>query len=128
MGYDIRMAGNWTCHVPSQPAPANFVSNYTTQWWSNTDRPLFGQDETTDNNAVGDASFPADYKSQALRGDTLIALRASADDTRRQPWPATTTRRPAWPPAPDAQWQWQLQRRQPAAADRLTRRHPRCSR
>lgn len=81
MGYDIRMAGNWTCHVPSQPAPANFVSNYTTQWWSNTDRPLFGQDETTDNNAVGDASFPADYKSQALRGDTLIALRASADDT-----------------------------------------------
>jgi type IV pilus assembly protein PilW len=81
MGYDIRMAGNWTCHVPSQPAPANFVSNYTTQWWSNTDRPLFGQDETADGNAVGDASFPAEYKSQALRGDTLIALRANADDT-----------------------------------------------
>jgi len=81
MGYDIRMAGNWTCHVPSQPAPANFVSNYTTQWWSNTDRPLFGQDETADGNAVGDAGFPAEYKSQALRGDTLIALRANADDT-----------------------------------------------
>ena len=81
MGYDIRMAGNWTCHVPSQPAPANFVSNYRNNWWSDTGQTLWGSDETADNNAVGDASFPADYKSQALRGDTLIALRANADET-----------------------------------------------
>lgn len=80
MGYDIRMAGNWTCHVPGQPSPANFVTNYTSQWWSNTDRSLFGQDETADGNAKGDANFAADYKSEALRGDTLIALRANADD------------------------------------------------
>lgn len=81
MGYDIRMAGNWGCHVPGQPAPANFVSHYANQWWSNTDRPLFGQDETADGNARGDASFPEDYKNEALRSDTLIALRANADDT-----------------------------------------------
>ena len=85
MGYDIRMAGNMTCHVPGQTNPTNFVNNYATQWWSNTDRPLFGQDETTDSNAVGDANFPqtapGGYGPNALRGDTLIVLRASADDT-----------------------------------------------
>lgn len=87
MGYDIRMAGNMTCPVPGQTRPANFVDNYnaTEQWWSNTDRPLFGQDETADNNAKGDSGFPdvapGAYGPEALRGDTLIVLRANPDDT-----------------------------------------------
>lgn len=85
MGYDIRMAGNMTCQVPGQANPTNFVNNYATQWWSNTDQPLFGYEETTDSNAVGDANFPQNapggYGPNALRGDTLIVLRANADDT-----------------------------------------------
>ncbi len=87
MGYDIRMAGNMTCHAPGQTRPTNFVDNYShySNWWSNTDRPLFGQDETGDSNTVGDANFPqtapGGYGPNALRGDTLIVLRASADDT-----------------------------------------------
>lgn len=84
MGYDIRMAGNMTCQLPNQAKPVNFITNYATQWWSNSDRPLFGQDETTDSNAVGDASFPqtapGGYGPNALRGDTLIVLRANGDD------------------------------------------------
>lgn len=85
MGYDIRMAGNMTCQIPGQANPSNFINNYATQWWSNTDRPLLGQDETADSNAVGDANFPqtapGGYGPNALRGDTLIVLRANADDT-----------------------------------------------
>ncbi|PRD66884.1 hypothetical protein C6P64_01775 [Malikia granosa] len=84
MGYDIRMAGNMTCQLPSQANPVNFVSSYTSNWWSNTDRPLFGQDESADSNAVGDANFPqtapGGYGPNALRGDTLVVLRANADD------------------------------------------------
>lgn len=80
MGHDIRMAGNRSCQVPGLNVPVNYVSNPASNWWSNTDRPLFGQDETTDGNAVGDANFPADYKGQALRGDTLIVLRMDPDD------------------------------------------------
>ena len=84
MGYDIRMAGNMTCQLPSQASPTNFVSNYASHWWSNTDRPLFGQDETADSNALGDANFPqtapGGYGPHALRGDTLVVLRANADD------------------------------------------------
>jgi type IV pilus assembly protein PilW len=85
MGYDIRMAGNMTCQVPGQANPTNFFNNYRNNWWSNTDRTLFGQDETTDSNAVGDANFPqtapGGYGPNALRGDTLVVLRANADDT-----------------------------------------------
>lgn len=85
MGYDIRMAGNMTCQIPGQANPSNFINNYAAQWWSNTDRPLFGQDETADSNAVGDANFPqtapGGYGPNALRGDTLIVLRANADET-----------------------------------------------
>lgn len=81
MGYDIRMAGNGSCRVPGQASLTNYVSNYASNWWSNTDRPLFGQDETADSNAMGDASFQADYRHQALRGDTLVVLRANPDDT-----------------------------------------------
>lgn len=85
MGYDIRMAGNMTCQIPNQANPSNFINNYATQWWSNTDQPLFGYEETADSNAVGDANFPqtapGGYGPNALRGDTLIVLRANADDT-----------------------------------------------
>lgn len=81
MGYDIRMAGNMTCHVPGQTRAANFVSNYRNNWWSDTGQPLFGQDETADSNAKGDGGFAPDYKDNALRGDTLIVLRANADET-----------------------------------------------
>lgn len=81
MGYDIRMAGNMGCHVPGQASPANFVSDPASHWWSYTDRPLFGQDESEDDNAVGDAGFPAEYREKALRGDTLIVLRANTEDT-----------------------------------------------
>ena len=86
MGYDIRMAGNMTCQVPGQANPTNFITNYNAaqQWWSNTDQPLFGYEETADSNAVGDANFPqtapGGYGPNALRGDTLIVLRANADD------------------------------------------------
>ena len=50
MGYDIRMAGNMTCQVPGQANPTNFITNYNAaqQWWSNTDQPLFGYEETAD--------------------------------------------------------------------------------
>ncbi len=81
MGYDIRMAGNAACQVPGQTRPANFVNDPANNWWSHTDRPLFGQDETADSNALGDAGFATDYQNQALRGDTLIVLRANPDDT-----------------------------------------------
>ncbi|MEN9473308.1 MAG: hypothetical protein RIS48_28 [Pseudomonadota bacterium] len=87
MGYDIRMAGNMTCQVPGQANPTNFITNYNAaqQWWSNTDQPLFGYEETADSNAVGDANFPqtapGGYGPNALRGDTLIVLRANADET-----------------------------------------------
>ncbi len=81
MGYDIRMAGNMTCHVPGQTRAANFVDNYRNNWWSDTSQPLFGQDETADSNAKGDSNFKPDYKDNALRGDTLIVLRANADET-----------------------------------------------
>jgi len=87
MGYDIRMAGNMGCHVPGQSNPVNFINNYNAaqQWWSNTDRPLFGQDETSDSNATGDANYPqtapGGYGPNALRGDTLIVLRANADES-----------------------------------------------
>ncbi len=84
MGYDIRMAGNMTCQVPGQARPVNFISSYTSQWWSNTDRPLFGQDESADSAAMGDANFPQNapggYGPNALRGDTLVTLRANADE------------------------------------------------
>lgn len=86
MGYNIRMAGNMTCQVPGQANPTNFITNYNAaqQWWSNTDQPLFGYEETADSNAVGDANFPqtapGGYGPNALRGDTLIVLRANADD------------------------------------------------
>lgn len=72
MGYDIRMAGNMGCHTPAQPTPANFVTNYSSNWWSNTDQPLRGFDNTAD--------FPADYKNKALRGDSVIVLRANPDE------------------------------------------------
>lgn len=82
MGYDIRMAGNMSCYVPGQSAPANFVDSYSdsSRWWSNTDRPLFGIEESADGNAEGDAGFPADYGDKALRGDSVIVLRAETDD------------------------------------------------
>lgn len=81
MGYDIRMAGNMTCQVPGQTNAANFISSYRNNWWSDTAQPLFGQDETDDSNAKGDSNFKPDYKDNALRGDTLIVLRANADET-----------------------------------------------
>lgn len=84
MGYDIRMAGNTGCYVPGQPSPTNLISNATDNWWSNMSRPLFGWDETPDSNAVGDANFPqiapGNYGPNALRGDTLVVLRANGDD------------------------------------------------
>ncbi len=81
MGYDIRMAGNMGCQVPGQASPANFVSDPASHWWSYTDRPLFGQDESENGNAVRDTGFPADYRDKALRGDTLIVVRANPDET-----------------------------------------------
>ncbi len=90
MGYDIRMAGNTGCHVPrggtATPPPANFVNDYANPnyWWSNTDQPLRGFDETADSNAVGDAGFPriapGNYGPNALRGDSIIVLRANTED------------------------------------------------
>lgn len=80
MGHDIRMAGNMGCHVPEQPTPANFVSQYDQHWWSNTDRPLFGIRESADANAAGDGGFPVEYGDKALRGDSVIVLRADPDD------------------------------------------------
>ena len=93
IGYDIRMAGNMTCHVPGQLSPKNTVANHKNWWsyWSNEGapndigQPLYGQDETGDSNAVGDVNFPqtapGGYGPNALRGDSLIVLRANADDT-----------------------------------------------
>jgi type IV pilus assembly protein PilW len=80
MGYDIRMAGNWTCSIPGQSTPSNFVNNPTADWWRNTSRPLFGVSETADSNAEGDAGFPADFDAEALRGDTVMVLRADHDN------------------------------------------------
>lgn len=79
MGHDIRMAGNWTCYIPGQTAPANFINSPTSTWWRNTGSPLFGVAETADANAVGDGGFPSDYSANALRGDTVLVLRADHD-------------------------------------------------
>ena len=84
LGYDIRMAGYTGCYVPNQTIPANFIKNGPNYWWSHIARPLFGQDETADNNANGDSNFPnvapGAYGPNALRGDTLIVLRANTED------------------------------------------------
>lgn len=84
MGYDIRMAGNTGCYVPGQITPANFVNGGANHWWSHIGRPLSGQDETPDGNAAGDDKFPqvapGNYGTNALRGDTLVVLRANAED------------------------------------------------
>ncbi len=84
LGYDIRLAGSTGCYAPVQPTPANFVKNGSSYWWSHIARPLFGQDETADNNASGDSNFPnvapGAYGTTALRGDTLVVLRANTDD------------------------------------------------
>ena len=80
MGYDIRMAGNMSCHVPWHPKPTNFIADYNSRWWSNTDRPLLGIKEGADGNAKKDAGFPAEYGDDALRGDSVIVLRANPDE------------------------------------------------
>jgi len=87
LGYDVRLTGSTGCYAPAQPIPANFVRNGSSDWWwwSNIQRPLFGQDETADSNASGDSNFPnvapGAYGTNALRGDTLVVLRANTEDT-----------------------------------------------
>ena len=85
MGYDIRMAGNMGCHVPALASPDKADPGYANNWWSNIDQPLRGFDETADSNIVGDAGFPqttpGNYGSNALRGDSIVVLRANPDDT-----------------------------------------------
>lgn len=88
MGYDLRLAGNWTCHNPGQTGPANVLSNPAGAWWSNAGRPLFGVPEAADANAAGDAGFTASLNDanvggNALRGDAVVVLRADHDDTAR---------------------------------------------
>jgi type IV pilus assembly protein PilW len=73
MGHDIRMAGNWTCYVPGQTAPSNFLNTPTSAWWRDTGRPLFGVEEG--------GTFPSDYSANVLRGDTVLVLRADHDAT-----------------------------------------------
>jgi type IV pilus assembly protein PilW len=84
LGYDIRLAGYTGCYVPNQPTAANFVKNGANYWWSNINQPLYGQDEAADNNAAGDSGFPkvapGAYGPKALRGDTLVVLRANMED------------------------------------------------
>lgn len=96
MGYDIRMAGNWTCYVPGQAVPANYsptnyLNNPANNWWTHTARPLFGVAETADGNAAGDAGFPADFSANALRGDTVMVLRASQDSQHVEVGPAANS-------------------------------------
>jgi type IV pilus assembly protein PilW len=84
MGYDLRMGGNWTCYVPGQAVPANYtptnyLNNAANTWWTHSNRPVFGMEETADGNAAGDANFPADFGANALRGDTVMVLRADQD-------------------------------------------------
>jgi len=84
LGYDIRLAGSTGCYTPVQATPANFVMSGSSYWWSNIGQPLYGQDETADSNAAGDSNFPSvapgAYGSNALRGDTLVVLRANTED------------------------------------------------
>lgn len=86
LGHDIRMAGNTGCAAIQMPplSTLNLLNQGQANWWSHVNRPLFGIDETPDEDTLGDDLFPntapGQYAAHAIRGDTFMVLRANTDD------------------------------------------------